>query len=86
MKFPEDERIVKRLEKHFDNVGTEEKESDSFISLFTDFSSQLKVENVRVYLVINEALASLKSRSKDKMSDKIKQANIKKLENYLEVS
>lgn len=84
LKFPEDEPIVKKLEKYSGNISSETYQSPDFQSLFVKFNNQVKEKKREIYVLILEVLASLKSHSNKPPLANTKR--VKKLENYLEVS
>jgi hypothetical protein len=82
LKIPGDEPIIEKLKKHYGKVEKECRKTKKFTSEMSRISSQ--INNSDIYIIIQELLSYFKSCSAKTASKK--QAHIKKLESYLEVT
>ena len=82
LKIPGDEPIIEKLKRHYGKIEKECRKTSRFCSEMSRFT--LQINNSDIYIIIQELLSYFKSCNAKSASKK--QAHIKKLENYLEVT
>ena len=82
LKIPGDEPIMAKLRRHYGKIDPVYRKTRKFYSEMSRFI--LQVQNSDIYVIIQEVLIYFKSCNAKSSSKK--QAHIKKLESYLEVT
>lgn len=82
--MPEEERIIERLRKHYNEINQDSLHNEELYSLLKNFTSQIRKKS-DCYIIIQEVIVSFKSHKAKSAANEVNSAHIKKLEKYLGV-